>query len=77
MRRREDVFDEDEALKAAKKLQKGKFDLKIFLKQLNQVKKLGPLENLIKLIPGAKKMGLNNVSIVPKQMAHVRQLFYL
>ena len=70
----EDVFDEDEALKAAKKLQKGKFDLEDFLNQLNQVKKLGPLENLIKLIPGAKKMGLNNVSIDPKQMAHVEAI---
>ena len=70
----EDVFDEDEALKATKKLQKGKFDLEDFLKQLNQVKKLGPLENLIKLIPGAKKMGLNNVSIDPKQMAHVEAI---
>ena len=70
----EGVFDEDEALKAAKKLQKGKFDLEDFLKQLNQVKKLGPLENLIKLIPGAKKMGLNNVSIDPKQMAHVEAI---
>ncbi len=70
----EGVFDEDEALKAAKKLQKGKFDLEDFLKQLNQVKKLGPLENLIKLIPGAKKMGLNNVNIDPKQMAHVEAI---
>ncbi len=70
----EGVFDEDEALKAAKKLQKGKFDLDDFLKQLNQVKKLGPLENLIKLIPGAKKMGLNNVNIDPKQMAHVEAI---
>ena len=70
----EDVFDEDEALKASKKLQKGKFDLEDFLKQLNQIKKLGPLENLIKLIPGAKKMGLNNVSIDPKQMAHVEAI---
>ena len=70
----EGVFDEDEALKAAKRLQKGKFDLDDFLKQLNQVKKLGPLENLIKLIPGAKKMGLNNVNIDPKQMAHVEAI---
>lgn len=70
----EGVFDEDEALKAAKKLQKGKFDLEDFLTQLNQVKKLGPLENLIKLIPGAKKMGLNNVNIDPKQMAHIEAI---
>ena len=70
----EGVFDEDEALEAAKKLQKGKFDLEDFLNQLNQIKKLGPLENLIKLIPGAKKMGLNNVNIDPKQMAHIEAI---
>ena len=70
----EGVFDEEEALMAAKKLQKGKFDLEDFLNQLHQVKKLGPLENLIKLIPGAKKMGLNNVSIDPKQMAHIEAI---
>lgn len=72
--RAEGVFDEEETLKAAKKLQKGKFDLEDFLTQLGQVKKLGPLENLIKLIPGAKKMGLNNVSIDPKQMAHIEAI---
>ena len=70
----EGVFDEEEALETAKKLQKGKFDLEDFLNQLHQVKKLGPLENLIKLIPGAKKMGLNNVNIDPKQMAHIEAI---
>lgn len=70
----EEVFDEKEAMEAAKKLQKGKFDLEDFLNQLSQIKKLGPLENLIKLIPGAKKMGLNNVNIDPKQMAHIEAI---
>ena len=70
----EGVFDEEEALETAKKLQKGKFDLEDFLNQLHQIKKLGPLENLIKLIPGAKKMGLNNVNIDPKQMAHIEAI---
>lgn len=70
----ESVIDEDEALKAAKKMQNGKFDLEDFLSQLNQIKKLGPLENLLKLIPGAKKMGLNNINIDPKQMAHIEAI---
>ena len=30
---------------------------------MKQIKKLGPLENLLKLIPGAKKMGLDKVNI--------------
>ena len=67
-------IDEEEALSAAKKMQSGKFDLEDFLKQMKQIKKLGPLENLIKLLPGAKKMGLNNISIDPKQMAHVEAI---
>ena len=61
-------IDEKEAEKTAKKLMKGNFDLEDFLNQLNQIKKLGPLENLLKLLPGAKKMGLNNVNIDPKIM---------
>ena len=38
------------------------------------MKKLGPLENLIKMIPGAKKMGLTDVKIDPKQMAHIEAI---
>lgn len=67
-------IDEEEAMSAAKKMQSGKFDLEDFLKQMKQIKKLGPLENLIKLLPGAKKMGLNNINIDPKQMAHVEAI---
>ena len=61
-------IDEKEAEKTARKMMKGNFDLEDFLVQLNQIKKLGPLENLLKLLPGAKKLGLNNVNIDPKIM---------
>ncbi len=70
----EAVIDQDEVMNAAKKMQKGNFDLEDFLSQLKQIKKMGPLENLIKLIPGAKKMGLNNVQINPKDMAHLEAI---
>ncbi|MGN1000911.1 MAG: signal recognition particle protein [Bacilli bacterium] len=69
-----EAIDEKEAEKAAKKMQSGKFDLEDFLSQMKQIKKLGPLENLMKLIPGASKMGLNNVKIDPKQMAHIEAI---
>lgn len=69
-----EVIDEKEAEKAAKKMKNGKFDLEDFLSQMKQIKKLGPLENLIKLIPGASKLGLNNVNIDPKQMAHIEAI---
>ena len=70
----ESVIDEKFAIEAAKKMNSGKFDLEDFLEQLKQVKKLGPLENLIKLIPGASKMGLNNVTIDPKQISHIEAI---
>ena len=70
----ESEIDEKEAMKAAKKMTKGTFDLEDFLAQLNQIKKLGPLENLIKMIPGAKKMGLSDAKIDPKQMAHIEAI---
>lgn len=70
----EEVIDEKEVMKSAKKIQEGKFDLEDFLGYMKQIKKLGPLENLIKMIPGAKKMGLNNVKIDPKDMAHVEAI---
>ena len=70
----EAALDEKEAEKTAKRMQQGKFDLEDFLSTLKQIKKLGPLENIIKLIPGAKKMGLTNVNIPPKQMAHIEAI---
>ena len=69
-----EAIDEKEAENAAKRMQQGKFDLEDFLSTMKQVKKLGPLENVLKLIPGAKKMGLNNVQIDPKQMAHIEAI---
>lgn len=69
-----EVIDEKEAEKTAKRMQQGKFDLEDFLSTMKQMKKLGPLENLLKLIPGAKKMGLSNVKIDPKQLAHIEAI---
>ncbi|MEG1597161.1 MAG: signal recognition particle protein [Bacilli bacterium] len=69
-----EVIDEDEAKSSMKKLKSGKFDLEDFLSQMKQIKKLGPLENLLKLIPGASKMGLNNAKIDPKQMSHTEAI---
>ena len=69
-----DEINEKEAEDMVKKMSKGTFDLEDFLNQLKQIKKLGPLENLLKLLPGAKKMGLNNVKVDPKKMAHTEAI---
>ena len=67
-------LDTDEMMSTAKKMQKGKFDLEDFLKTTKQIKKLGPLENLIKLIPGESKIGLDKVEIDPKAMARTEAI---
>ena len=69
----EEVIDQDEAMKAAKKMQSGKFDLDDFLGQLKQIKKLGPLENIIKMLPGVPKE-LKGVKVDPKDMTHIEAI---
>ena len=49
----EEVFEKEEAEKTAKKLVGGKFTLDYFLDQLQQLKKMGPLQNVLGMIPGA------------------------
>ena len=70
----EGVISEQEAKDQAKKMRQGKYDLEDFLANLKQIKKLGPLENILKMLPGARKMGLNNINIDPKDMAHVEAI---
>ena len=69
-----EVIDEKEAEKSLKKMKSGKYDLEDFLSQMKQIKKLGSLESIIKMLPGAKKMGLNNINIDPKDLAHVEAI---
>lgn len=69
----EATIDEDEALAAAKKMEQGKFDLEDFLKTFKQIRKMGPLESLIKLIPGVPKE-LKKVKVDPKDMAHIEAI---
>ena len=70
----EDSIDVDEANDLAKKMQRGKYDLEDFLTNLKQIRKLGPLENILKMLPGARKIGLNNININPKDMAHIEAI---
>lgn len=69
-----EVIDEKEAENSLKRMKSGKYDLEDFLKQMKQIKKLGSLESILKLLPGAKKMGLNNINIDPKDMAHIEAI---
>ena len=70
----EGLISEDDAKNQVAKMRKGKYDLEDFLTNIKQIKKLGPLEDILKMLPGARKMGLNNINIDPKQIAHIEAI---
>jgi len=51
-----DKINEKDALKTAKRLQQGKFDFNDFLDQMNMIKKLGPLDGILGMLPGMNKL---------------------
>ncbi|MFH0881839.1 MAG: signal recognition particle protein [bacterium] len=67
------AVDFEAAEKLALKLKKQQFDLEDFLEQLHQVSKMGPLEGLLKMIPGAGK-ALKGVEVDPKEMKHTEAI---
>jgi signal recognition particle subunit SRP54 len=52
----EQQFEEKEAIELERKIRKDQFTLDDFLKQLQQIRKMGPLTNLLKMMPGAGQM---------------------
>jgi signal recognition particle subunit SRP54 len=67
--------DEEKAKELEQKMRTASFTLEDFLDQLGQVRNLGPLDELLKMMPGANKIkGLNNLQIDEKQIAHVEAI---
>ncbi|MDF2534934.1 MAG: signal recognition particle protein [Bacillales bacterium] len=68
-------FDEDEARKLQKKMTTNKFDLEDFLGQIQQIRKMGPLGDIMKMLPGAGKMkGLADAQIDEKHMNRIEAI---
>ena len=67
--------DEDKAKELEQKMRTASFTLDDFLDQLGQVRNMGPLDELVKMMPGANKIkGLNNLQIDEKQISHVEAI---
>ncbi|WP_210363794.1 signal recognition particle protein [Bacillus sp. REN3] len=67
--------DEEKAKELEKKMRTASFTLDDFLDQLGQVKKMGPLDEILKMMPGANKIkGMNNLQIDEKQISHVEAI---
>ena len=67
-------MDEKKAREMEKKLQKGSFTLEDFLGQLQQIKKMGTLEQILSLIPGFNSKMLKNLKIDEKELVRIEAI---
>jgi signal recognition particle subunit SRP54 len=70
----QEAFDEGEAKKLEKKVRKQGMDLEDFLTAMRQMQKLGPLEGLLKMLPGVNSKMLKQANMDPKRMKHVEAI---
>jgi len=71
-----DKINEKDAMNAAKRMQSGKFDFNDFLNQMNMIKNLGPLDGILGMLPGMKKLKKQIPSDLMggKKMAHMEAI---
>ncbi|MDX2185201.1 MAG: signal recognition particle protein [Gemmatimonadaceae bacterium] len=68
------AFDEDEAKKLAKKVKKEGMDLEDFLGAMKQMQRLGPLESILKMLPGVNSKMLAQANVDPKRIKHLEAI---
>jgi len=73
--RAQEQFNEEEARKLQKKIQKNQFDFNDFLSQLQQVKKMGNVKDLMGMIPGMGK-AMKGVEIEDDAFKHIEAIIY-
>ena len=71
----QEQFDEEEAVRLQKRLAKDEFNFNDFLKQINQVKKMGNLKDIAGMIPGMGK-ALKDVEIEDDAFKHIEAIIY-
>jgi signal recognition particle subunit SRP54 len=68
------AFDADAAKRLEKKVRKEGMDLEDFLAAMRQMQKLGPLEHLLKLLPGVNPKMLKDAKMDPRRLKHVEAI---
>ncbi|HEX5614814.1 MAG TPA: signal recognition particle protein, partial [Acidimicrobiia bacterium] len=71
----EAAYDDDQRVKAEQILREGQFTLEDFLEQMQQVKKMGPLQNLVGMMPGLPKE-VKNAEIDDNQLVRVEAIIH-
>jgi signal recognition particle subunit SRP54 len=70
----QESFDAEEAKRLEKKVRKEGFDLEDFLTSMKQIQRLGPLEGLLKLLPGVNAKMLKQAKLDPKRLKHAEAI---
>jgi len=70
----QESFDAEEAKRLEKKVRKEGFDLEDFLTSMKQIQRLGPLEGLLKLLPGMNAKMLKQAKLDPKRLKHAEAI---
>ncbi|MCX5766113.1 MAG: signal recognition particle protein [Gemmatimonadetes bacterium] len=70
----QEAFDTDEAKKMEKKVRKEGMDLNDFLSAMKQIQRLGPLEGVLKMLPGVNSKMLKQANADPRRMRHVEAI---
>ena len=68
------AFDEAEAKRLQKKVKKEGMDLTDFLNTMRQIEKMGPLEGVLKMLPGVNMKALRQAKMDPKRLRHVEAI---
>jgi signal recognition particle subunit SRP54 len=72
----EQIYDAEQAKAMEKKLRKGKFDFEDFLSSMQQMRKLGPLQELLKLIPGMGQLAKQEELLDESQLKRVEAIIF-
>ncbi|MFO7167674.1 MAG: signal recognition particle protein [Chloroflexota bacterium] len=74
--RAEQIYDEEQAKKMQKKLIKGSFDFEDFLQSMQQMRKLGPLQQILAMIPGMGQLARNEELVSEKELKRIEAIIY-
>jgi signal recognition particle subunit SRP54 len=74
--RAEQLYDAEQAKKMQKRLSKGEFDFEDFLTSLHQMRKLGPLQQIIAMIPGLNQLARNEELLDERHIKRVEAIIY-
>jgi signal recognition particle subunit SRP54 len=72
----EEMYDAEQAKRMEKRLRKGQFDFEDFLNTMQQMRKLGPLNQILGMIPGMSQLARNEELISEKQLKQVEAIIF-